>query len=91
MLRRSTKRDGEFIGVAPESAIAQVPDYVYGLSLIGAFVVNLLVEHVKAPSLPLFCSRSLRDAKKKAASEMPERLEITGAFPKVSNPTHFSG
>jgi hypothetical protein len=59
MLCRSAQRDCQFARIAIERASAQILDYFPSLGLIGAFVVNLLVKHVKAPSFPLFCSRSL--------------------------------
>jgi hypothetical protein len=54
MLRRSAQRDGEFVGIAIERAIAQISDYVPRSVLIRTFVVNLLVEHAEVR--PFFCS-----------------------------------
>jgi len=54
LLGRSAQCNGQFVGVGIKCAIAQIFDYLSGLSLIGPFIVNLLVEHRKAPCSVLF-------------------------------------
>jgi hypothetical protein len=54
MLSRSAQRDCRFAGIGIEGAIAQILDYLSGPGLIGAFIINLLVEHGKLH--PFCCS-----------------------------------